>query len=45
MEGTFSLQIDLSPIPTIVKNKSYGSKHGWGTRKDCLILYSLDPLT
>jgi hypothetical protein len=20
-----------------------GSKHGWGTQKDCLILYSLDP--
>jgi hypothetical protein len=22
-----------------------GSKHGWGTQKDCFILYSLDPLT
>jgi len=45
MEGTFSLKIYLSPIPTIVKNKFYGSKHGWGTQKDCLILYSLGPLT
>jgi hypothetical protein len=33
MEGISSLQIDFSPVPTIVKNKSYGSKHGWGTRK------------
>jgi hypothetical protein len=31
MEDTSSLKIDPSPIPTLVKNRSYGSKHGCGT--------------
>jgi hypothetical protein len=25
--------------------KTHGSKHGWGTKKDCFILYIVDPLT
>ncbi len=25
--------------------KKFGSKYGWGTKKDCLIKYSVDPLT
>lgn len=23
--------------------KKFGSKHGWSTKKDCLIKYSMDP--
>jgi hypothetical protein len=29
----------------LLKNVDSGVKNGWGTQKDCFILYSLDPFT
>jgi len=38
------IQYDYS-IYNIVVDWILGSKHGWDTQKDCLILYSLDAYT